>query len=474
MKMATTTSRRTFGRIRRYLRGEGLSMAFQPIAALDTGAVVGFESLARFDGEPPATWFDQAATAGLRLELELAAARAAIRSLGDLPDGAYLTINASPDVAMSQAFIETVSGIGGCVVVEITEHAPIDDYDALNAALVLLRAQGVRVAIDDAGAGFANVSHMLRIHADLIKLDVELTRHIDIDARRKAMVASLVEFARSVGATLVAEGIETEAELVALRQLGVQAGQGYHLGRPAPLPAAAEVPSEARSPNQLLRSAVHVIGDAASFAWGRGRLRRRSPALRVAFVLVGALVIGPATLAVAENAAPGTPAYWLKRRVEDVRLLVALDRGSEMSLHMQFARRRLNELNRAMIDGDPTVAEMVLADYRKHVETVDRTLPNDLTLAAGMSRWVGDELTDYVEALEREVSDACAAPGRAKKSECSPIEQAAKRSKAVLDKIKRLPGGRNTGSPVPDPVGEPVKPYPDKPLVQPQAKAKNT
>jgi EAL domain-containing protein (putative c-di-GMP-specific phosphodiesterase class I) len=461
---ATTTSRRTFGRIRGYLRGEGLSMAFQPIAELHTGAVVGFESLARFDGRPPETWFDQAATAGLRRELELAAARAAIRSLKDLPEGAYLTINASPDVAMLPAFLETVSGTGGRVVVEITEHAPIDDYEALNVALRELRARGVRVAIDDAGAGFANVTHMLRIDADLIKLDVELTRHIDIDVRRRAMVASLVEFSRSVGATLVAEGIETEAELVALRELGVQVGQGYHLGRPAALPSAATRPAAAGSRDPLWRSVANAVGDAASFALGRGRQRRRSVALRVALVLTVALVFGPATLAVAENASPGTPGYWLKRRVEDVRLLVALDRDGELRLHMQFARRRLNELNRAVADGNPKAVEMAVAGYRDHVDKVDRALPNDPTMSAGMNRWVSDELSDYIEALEREMSDGCAAPGRAKKAECFHIEQAAKRSKATLDKVKKLPSGKGAAVVQPGPVEKPDLHEPVLPL----------
>lgn len=464
MNKPTTTTRRTFARIRRYLRGDGLTMAFQPIANLDTGKVLGFESLARFDGQPlrsPQAWFQDAATAGLRGELEVAAARAAIRSLSDIPDGTFLTINASPDVAMSPAFIETVSEAGSRIVVEITEHAPIESYDALNAALKKLRARGVRVAIDDAGAGFANMTHMLQIEADLIKLDVELTRHIDIDARRKAMVASLVDFARTVGATLVAEGIETEAELEALKRLGVLVGQGYHLGRPAPI-APTGTGAEACTRNRFWRSTSNGLADAASFMFRRGTKGRRTGfALRVALVLSGALLVGPATLAVAEDATPGSPAYWVKRRVEDVRLLVALDRDGELRLHMQFARRRLNELNRVLVDGNSEAATMVLADYRRHVETVGRTMPGDETVSESVNRWVGHELSDYLAALERESTEECAASARRKaRSACAPIEQAAKRSRATLEKVKK-------------PAGPPAAPAPKVNEPSPPAHAKS-
>ncbi|HJR18447.1 MAG TPA: EAL domain-containing protein [Actinomycetota bacterium] len=456
MGTRTPTTRRAFARLRRYLRGEGLTMAFQPITELDTGKVLGFESLARFDGEPvrsPAAWFQDASAAGLRQQLELAAARAAIASLKYLPADAYLTINASPDVAMMPAFLELVGPAGPRLVVEITEHAPIADYDALNSALDRLRTHGVRVAIDDAGAGFANVSHLLRIEAEIIKLDIEITRDVDLDARRKAMVGSLVEFARSIGAILVAEGIETPAEMSALRRLGVQAGQGYHLGRPAPLQHAEE-PRATRSPaRRIVRKISESVSDSASsFAWKRRR--RGSLAPRVALLLVGALLVGPAAYAYTENSTPGSPGYWVKRRVEDVRLLLALDRDSEIRLRMQFARRRLAELDRLVAEGETDATEMLLADYRKHIDSVERTLPSDPDVPEHVTRWVGREIADYVDALERDVADVCAAKGRPANDSCRPIERAARRSKTTLERISEGTPPAHA-SPQPHPSQEP-------------------
>lgn len=444
-------------------------MAFQPIADLDTGTVVGFESLARFEGDPlrsPAAWFSDAATVGLRGDLELTAARAAVSAFADLPEGAYLTVNASPDVAMSPAFIEAISSVPGArLVVEITEHAPIDDYGALNRALETLRARGVRVAIDDAGAGFANMNHILRIDADLIKLDVELTRHIDIDVRRKALVASLVEFARSVGSTIVAEGIETEAELRALRALGVRTGQGFHLGRPSPLAARASAhtgPREGRTPARLWRSAATVFLDWATFVRRREKNRRRPRAFRrVALLMTVALVLGPATAAFAENARPGTPGWWVKRRIEDVRIAVALDRESQVRLQLDFARRRLSELSEVLTDGDTQRTELVLASYRRNIESVRRFLPRAPLMSEGLRHRMQRELTDYVETLDGEAIETCPSDRSRHAQACRGIGVAARRSKAALAEVERLPvrprsgRGGKAGRPTPHPSSSP-------------------
>ena len=118
------------------------------------------------------------------------------------------------------------------IVVEMTEHAPVGDYDGLNTALQPLRDAGARVAVDDAGAGFASLRHILLLAPDIIKLDISLTRGIDSDRSRRALSYALVAFARETQTTIVAEGIETEAELRALRDIGVTHGQGFLLARP--------------------------------------------------------------------------------------------------------------------------------------------------------------------------------------------------------------------------------------------------
>jgi EAL domain-containing protein (putative c-di-GMP-specific phosphodiesterase class I) len=120
------------------------------------------------------------------------------------------------------------------LVIELTEHAPVEDYESLIAALAPIRRSGVRIAIDDAGAGYASLQHVLKLEPDIIKFDVSLTRGIDNDQRRVALVGALVEYCRRTGTSVVAEGVETQAEEAALRTLGVDKAQGYFFGRPLP------------------------------------------------------------------------------------------------------------------------------------------------------------------------------------------------------------------------------------------------
>jgi EAL domain-containing protein (putative c-di-GMP-specific phosphodiesterase class I) len=94
----------------------------------------------------------------------------------------------------------------------------------------------VRLAVDDAGAGFSSLHHILLLSPDIIKLDITLVRDINRDPVKRALAWSLVTFAREIGSTIIAEGIETAAELATLVELGIPWGQGYHLGRPEPLP----------------------------------------------------------------------------------------------------------------------------------------------------------------------------------------------------------------------------------------------
>jgi EAL domain-containing protein (putative c-di-GMP-specific phosphodiesterase class I) len=239
---------RKTGRIERVLRGDGPTMVFQAIAELASGEVVGAEALARFAGEPrrsPDVWFGEAEEVGLGVELELAAVRAAVARFPELPARAYLSVNVSPATVVTGRVGEVVAGVPGeRLVLELTEHARVADYDELVDALKPLRTRGARVAVDDAGAGFAGLVHILRLVPDIIKLDIGLTRGIDHDLVRRALALSLVGFARDIGASIIAEGIETAEELEALRDLGVTWGQGYFLARPGPeIPAAVPLPA---------------------------------------------------------------------------------------------------------------------------------------------------------------------------------------------------------------------------------------
>ena len=239
------------------LNGEALHMVFQPIAELGTGRIVGVEALARFQCEPrrpPNEWFAQAANVGLGVELEIAAVRNALADLNLLPAQTYMSVNVSPPAVTMPGLADALAALpSGQVVVELTEHSRVENYALLIDALDGLRQIGVRTAVDDAGAGYAGLQHILRLHPDIIKLDTDLTRGIDTDPVRRALGASLLTFADDIGAAIIAEGIETPEELDTLRSLGVPSGQGYHLARPGalPLPSPDLVIGPSRAPSPV-------------------------------------------------------------------------------------------------------------------------------------------------------------------------------------------------------------------------------
>jgi EAL domain-containing protein (putative c-di-GMP-specific phosphodiesterase class I) len=239
-KEATASHRQTAMRIQRVLDGDDpLSMVFQRIVDLRAGKTVGYEALARFAGEPsrpPDVWFREAAEVGLGLELERLAVCRALERLPSLAPELFLSVNASPELVTSGGFLSASERAAtDRIVVEITEHAPVHDYPRLARALDLLRAQEVRVAIDDAGAGFASLRHILELAPNFIKLDLSITRDICTRQASRSLAAALVTFAHGIDAMLIAEGVETTEQLGALDLLGVPLAQGYYLGRPEPL-----------------------------------------------------------------------------------------------------------------------------------------------------------------------------------------------------------------------------------------------
>lgn len=224
-------------RIERVLAEEAFATVLQPIRACGDDAVLGFEALTRFAHAPvrtPDLWFDEAARVGLGVALEMAALRRALRLLDGVAGTRYLSLNVSPATLLDPDLQLALDG-AACerVVIELTEHTAIDDYPSLARAIASLRARGVRLAVDDAGAGYASFQHILRLAPDIIKLDMQLTRNVDGDPARRALVAAMLRFAGETGAIVVAEGVETPAEWATLQALGVHAGQGYLLGRPA-------------------------------------------------------------------------------------------------------------------------------------------------------------------------------------------------------------------------------------------------
>jgi EAL domain-containing protein (putative c-di-GMP-specific phosphodiesterase class I) len=227
-------------RVTEVIERDNMAIVYQPIYSVADNEIVGVEALARFpdsNKRGPDQWFAEAAEFGLGEALEIAAIRAALRGLSHLPKDVYLAINVSPEVLVGGEIHKLLADVEpGRVVIEITEHAEIADLAAFRQALEPLRSK-VRVAVDDAGAGYSGLRHILDVEPDIIKLDMSLTRGIDRDPARAALATALVAFSQNIRAKIVAEGVETSAELAALRKLGAHCAQGYHLQRPKPISA---------------------------------------------------------------------------------------------------------------------------------------------------------------------------------------------------------------------------------------------
>jgi len=216
-----------------------LRVVFQPIVDLATTKVIGYEALARFPGDSsitPRTWFAEAAEVGLLLDIEMTAIRAALAQLERLPTDAFISVNVSPSTAGSDELRDVLGGVDPTrVVLEITENAVDGDYEEVSDAVGALRDVGVRIALDDTGSGTVSFSSLFDVHADIIKIDIDVTHGIASDPIKEAMASALKSLADRLGAMSLAEGIETEEEFKALREVGVQAGQGYLFGRPEPV-----------------------------------------------------------------------------------------------------------------------------------------------------------------------------------------------------------------------------------------------
>jgi PAS domain S-box-containing protein len=222
--------------IRDAIEQRRFTTVFQPIVELAGGAVRGYEALTRFDdGRGPDAWFSEAHAlrSALGLDLEAACLKAALSASLDLPQGAWLNVNVSPELVMAGSLDALLPHSPRELVLEITEHAAIRDYTAFRTAVAELGGR-VRLAIDDAGAGYSSLRHIVELGPQLVKLDRSLIAGIDADPARQAIVAGMAHFASTAGLTLLGEGIETEAELATLRALEVELGQGFLIGRPSP------------------------------------------------------------------------------------------------------------------------------------------------------------------------------------------------------------------------------------------------
>ena len=235
-----------YERVAQVIETQAMSMVYQPIYRVSDGRLIAFEALARFDTEPkrsPDTWFADAAEAGLGEELEFLALQKALEAFPMLDPSLRLAVNLSPASVMSSRFTLALADAPlDRTVIELTEHAAVACYDALKAALAPLRTGGLRLAVDDVGAGHSTFRHVLDLAPELIKLDRSLIRDIGTDSARRALAEALTRYSRRMGCEVVAEGVETQVEYMALKDLGVTRVQGFLLGRPMPVNDAVRLP----------------------------------------------------------------------------------------------------------------------------------------------------------------------------------------------------------------------------------------
>ncbi|MEM9714757.1 MAG: EAL domain-containing protein [Actinomycetota bacterium] len=217
----------------------GPTVVLQPIVALRDGLRVGAEALSRFPAEwdkAPDVVFDEAAEIDVDAELQMLALRRAADHLETV--GGYVAMNVSPKVLLDPRCLGLLDDLPAeRILLELSDHDPVEDYDALAVALAPLRAAGMRLAIDDVGAGFSSLRHIVLTGPDVIKLDRSIVNGVTADTVLRTLLRSLVEFGRGCGAAIVAEGIETVDDATTLTDLGVDLGQGWFFGRPGPAEA---------------------------------------------------------------------------------------------------------------------------------------------------------------------------------------------------------------------------------------------
>jgi EAL domain-containing protein (putative c-di-GMP-specific phosphodiesterase class I) len=227
----------------------GPVVVLQPIVDLATGRRVGAEALSRFPAEwamAPDACFAEAHSVGSGHVLELLALERAAEHLQRV-DG-YLAMNVSPATLLTPECGDLLRRLPlGRVLLELSEHDPVEDYVALNATLAPFRAEGLRLAIDDVGAGFSSLRHIVVTAPDVIKIDRSIVTGLDTDPVLETLVRSLVEFGHGCDVRVVAEGVEKAGEAAVLQTLGVDYGQGWHFGKPGPAEALSPVPASATS-----------------------------------------------------------------------------------------------------------------------------------------------------------------------------------------------------------------------------------
>lgn len=275
-------------RIAPVLDGTGPTVLLQPIVDLATGRRVGAEALSRFPAEwgmTPDVVFEQAHSVDLGHRLELQALELAAAHLDAV--GGYVAMNVSPQTLVTPACADLLARLPASrVLLELSEHDPVDDYETLRRVLAGPRAAGMRLAIDDVGAGFSSLRHIVLCAPDVIKLDRSIVDGVSADPVLSTLVGALVDFAHGNGTTVVAEGVETAEDVETLRGLHVDLAQGWFFGRPGP--AASLAPVEAPVADEApVRDDAPVLDDGPGLPTQRSGSAAVAPAAAAAAAVPG-------------------------------------------------------------------------------------------------------------------------------------------------------------------------------------------
>jgi diguanylate cyclase (GGDEF)-like protein/PAS domain S-box-containing protein len=250
--------------VRKAVYQRDFEVVFQPVHDVTSGKVMGVEALARFPHAPfrPDAFLAQAALLGLGIELETAILARVMSMVPQLPEEAFVAVNISPGAALVAPWAQMLADVDPSrIVLELTEHAAVLNYGELEDALEPCRSRGVRIAVDDVGAGFSSFSHVLELSPEFVKIDQSITRHIDIDDARRRLAHAIAELAGQMGATVIAEGVENQGELDAVAAVGITAVQGFYLSRPRPIGHGFEPAEATAAPADLLRTEVDLLGE---------------------------------------------------------------------------------------------------------------------------------------------------------------------------------------------------------------------
>ena len=235
-------------RLRKIIKKQELTALFQPIAHLQTGEIIGYEGLIRGPSDSPLhspmNLFKVARAANLSMEVEYLCRKVVLQEFASKKLPGKLFLNVSPEcllfpkdnISETLNHVEQFGVSPDRVIIELTESQPNYDYDLLVKAVAHYSDMGFEIAIDDLGEGFSSLRLWSELRPDYVKIDMHFIQGINLDNVKLQFVRSIQQIAESSGTKVIAEGIETQTELLLIRDLGIACGQGYHLGRPVSLP----------------------------------------------------------------------------------------------------------------------------------------------------------------------------------------------------------------------------------------------